>query len=302
MQRELGAFDPAGDVPVGSATAAYHRFYETDFTLAFSGLRQRMGWLAVGDHRIAVQDFRPASPRGTALLVHGYYDHVGLYGHAIRYLLDQQLHVVTMDLPGHGLSSGARATIDDFGVYADVIDAVKGLMTNAPEPWHAMAQSMGAAALLESIRRTGQNPFTEVVLLAPLVRPAAWAINRVVFEIARRTITERPRTITHNAENAEFMQLMYKDPLAPMILPVQWVSAMVAWKARFVRTGSLPINARIVQGHSDRTVDWRYNLKVLDRMMQTDVLHLPDARHHLVNESDEVRALMWAWLTRRCRW
>jgi alpha-beta hydrolase superfamily lysophospholipase len=50
----------------------------------------------------------------------------------------------------------------------------------------------------------------------------------------------------------------------------------------------------VIQGHADRTVDRKYNIKVVERLFQPRVVYLPEARHHLVNESLELRARMFA--------
>jgi alpha-beta hydrolase superfamily lysophospholipase len=64
--------------------------------------------------------------RGTVFVLHGYYDHGGLYGKLLRYLLHKGYGVVLFDLPGHGLSSGDRAAITSFTQYTDVLEAVAG--------------------------------------------------------------------------------------------------------------------------------------------------------------------------------
>jgi len=287
----------------------YLRFYELDLTRENPGLNHRVGYLASGPYRIAAQLFEPAAPCGTAVVCHGYYDHVGLYGHLIRYLLTRNLTVVAFDMPGHGLSSGQPATIEDFAAYGEALesclDAVTGLV---PKPWHILGQSMGASVVLEYLARAerdrGANyrKFNEVVLFAPLVRPALWPINRLFFEILKRTVSERPRTFTNNAENSEFLALQRCDPMQATVLPVQWVVAMTAWMNRFEKYRRLPDNMKIIQGHKDRTVGWRYNLKLLDRMCSAKVLHLPKARHHLVNEAEPLRRQIWQWLDESCRW
>jgi alpha-beta hydrolase superfamily lysophospholipase len=135
------------------------------------------------------------------------------------------------------------------------------------------------------------SPFARVVLLAPLVRPYAWGVNRVVYEIARRVITERPRTFVANAENPEFLEfLRSRDPLQARTLPVQWVTAMVQWRRRFERYRPSNLRPLVVQGHADQTVDWQYNLKVIGRLFEPRVFYIPEARHHLVNESPAIRA------------
>ena len=127
-------------------------------------------------------------------------------------------------------------------------------------------------------------------------------MNRIFFEIAKRLVSERPRTFTNNANNPEFLALIRADPMQATALPVQWVVAMTAWMNRFEKNQQLPDNVKIVQGHKDRTVDWRYNLKLLGRMCEPEVLHLAEARHHLVNESEPLRQQIWQWLDKSCSW
>jgi alpha-beta hydrolase superfamily lysophospholipase len=50
----------------------------------------------------------------------------------------------------------------------------------------------------------------------------------------------------------------------------------------------------VVQGQSDQTVDWKYNMQILERLFEPEVLYIPEARHHLVNESAAIRAQIFA--------
>ena len=58
---------------------------------------------SVGDLYV-VQLWAPAEPQGTLLLLHGYYDHMGLYRHVVDWALSMNFAVLACDLPGHGLS------------------------------------------------------------------------------------------------------------------------------------------------------------------------------------------------------
>lgn len=50
------------------------------------------------------------------------------------------------------------------------------------------------------------------------------------------------------------------------------------------------------------TVDWRHNLQVLqDKFDQPQILRLPGARHHLVNEHEDIRRRYFAFLSERLR-
>ncbi len=279
---------------------AYYRFYAIDFRAQAT---QHIGWVTSGSEQVAAQVFLPENPAGTAVMCHGYYDHVGLYGHLIDYLLSHRLAVLAFDQPGHGLSTGTPATVDSFDRYVTALDdVISAAAEHLPQPWFLATQSMGGAVSLEYIARGEAPDFADVVLFAPLVRPAFWSVNSLVYQVAKRTITEAPRVITNNAENAEFITLMHKDPLQAKTLPVQWVTAMVEWMTRFERRAPFALQPKVIQGQQDKTVGWRYNMKVLQRLVDPEILYLPTARHHLVNDAPELRAQMWAWLDEHCTW
>ncbi len=300
LRGALGPFDLHTSA-AGEALERYRDFYQLAEVAARPGVRHHLGWVESGEFQIAAQAFLHPEARGTALMVHGYYDHVGLFGHLLEYLLDRRLSVLTFDFPGHGLSSGPRATIESFDHYVRTLVDVQASAKaqGLPAPDHIFGQSMGGAISMEYLLHHGTSPIRSTFLFAPLVRPAAWGINRWVYEIARRTITERKRMITENAENPEFMALMRRDPLAPDILPVQWVTAMVEWMKAFEARGDLPLTLNILQGEADKTVDWRYNLKLLETRASTQTLRIAGARHHLVNESAAIREEMFRWIDAR---
>jgi alpha-beta hydrolase superfamily lysophospholipase len=286
--------------PVSGELDDYYGFYHLDFSEVVPGLVHDVGWLTSGEHRIVAQRFVHPDPVGTAVVCHGYYDHVGLYGYLIEFLLKRRLTVITFDQPGHGLSSGDRASIGSFDEYvAALADVLSHSETLLPKPWYIIGQSMGGAIAMEYLAQQKEHSFEEVVLLAPLIRPANWGLSRLAYLLAKYTIKERPRTITDNAENGEFLQLMRRDPLAPMTLPVQWVTAMVEWMKRFESHPELPFEPLVVQGHADETVDWQHNMGVLHQKTRPTVLEIPAARHHLVNESDLIRQQMFEWLAPR---
>jgi alpha-beta hydrolase superfamily lysophospholipase len=69
------------------------------------------------------------------------------------------------------------------------------------------------------------------------------------------------------------------------------VGALVQWVRRIERAPGSMREVLIVQGENDTTVDWRYNLSVLrTKFASVQVLQVPGARHHLVNELPEIRA------------
>ena len=66
------------------------------------------------------------------LILHGYYDHVGLYRHVVEWGLRMGFAVLACDLPGHGLSSGARASINEFVEYQAVLQRLDHQQQRTP--------------------------------------------------------------------------------------------------------------------------------------------------------------------------
>jgi len=296
LRRQLRLLTPDQPVLLTPGEDAYLRHYGIHFTEQVAGLQHHLGAVECDAHRIAAHLWVPTAARGTAVVIHGYYDHTGLYGHLVRHLIDRGLAVLAFDLPGHGLSTGAPATIESFDHYVNAFDGcLAALEAHLPKPWCLFGQSTGGAVAMEWLLGKGltraDTPFARVVLLAPLVRPYAWGRNRVLYEVARLFVSERPRTFVANAENPEFLAfLRERDPLQARVLPVQWVTAMVRWRRRFERYRPTDIPLLVVQGHADQTVDWRYNMKVIGRLFDARLFYIPEARHHLVNESTAIRA------------
>ena len=301
LNAALPHFDPSAAATCAES-ADYRRYYHLDFSTAGRTVEHHIGVLHSGVHRIVAQVFRQPQARGTLVVCHGYYDHVGLYGHLIEFGLSLGYDVLSFDQPGHGLSSGPRATIGSFDEYVQALaDTLAHAGDSLVKPLFIVGQSLGGAVTMEYLVQHGADAFDRVALLAPLIRPANWGTGRLVYAMARRLVTERPRTLTRNAENPEFLELLKIDPLSPRTLPVAWVGAMVAWMNRFERYADLPFKPLIVQGHADQTVGWKHNLRHLRRVTEPDVLEIPTARHHLVNESPEIRALMFDWLGSKLR-
>lgn len=284
--------------------AAYRRFYGLDLGRQRPQAQSRLGCFEVAGYRIVAQVWWPPRPRATLLLMHGYYDHMGLYRHVLDWALDMGFAVLACDLPGHGLSSGSRASIGDFAEYQAVF---QGLLAEAaaldlPKPWHLFGQSTGGAILLDHLLTGAPRPeLGETILFAPLVRPRSWSLSKAGYRLLRPFVESIPRRFTANTTDTEFLDFIQnRDPLQPRILPTAWVGALARWIPRIEsapRSGRSPL---IVQGGADLTVDWRHNLEVLRaKFRDPPLLLLPEARHHLANERAAQRQRYFDFLRER---
>lgn len=309
------ALDPVDwenpSAPSAGPLRDYVNHYGLDFGGRVPGLRHGIGYLDVttplkNRFRIAVQLFQVQAPRGTVLVVHGYYDHVGIFDHVIEHLLARGFDVIAFDLPGHGLSSGAQAAIHDFGEYQFVLDAMLDGITRTRlvVPLSVVAQSTGGAIIMEWLLRAradvATSPFSAVVTLAPLVRPVHWKLNRVLYYLLRPLRQYIDRKFAANSHDEEFLHfLREQDPLQSRRLSTRWVGALKRWIPRFEHASPCEYPLTVVQGDEDGTVDWRHNLGVIrEKFPHATIDMVATGRHQLVNESSALRAQVLAVIDR----
>lgn len=206
--------------------------------------------------------------------------------------------MIAFDLPGHGLSSGVRAAIQDFDEYAQAINAVISASANAKLPpiTVGFGQSTGCAAWMNFCMTGFKNSLQKLILFSPLLRPHHWQPQGHLLYLAlRHVVSCVPRNFRDNSSNTRFLRFChYEDPLQPHHLTVAWVGAMKNWLARFPNQPTIDIPTVILQGEQDDTVDWRYNIPaILQKIPNTQLYYLAEARHHLANESASIRARIW---------
>ncbi len=261
-----------------------------------TGVQHTLGFFPSGDFRIACHYFRPLAPQGTAVVVHGYYDHVGLYAHLIRHLLQHHFAVVAFDLPGHGLSSGKIAAIDTFSQYTSALESclVRMQQASLERPFHLIGQSTGGSVLMDYCLQHCERTLSEidqVVLLAPLVRPQGWKRGKLLHSLVRLVANGIPRDFAINSHDEAFLRFVKgEDPLQSRRLTVEWVGALKQWLKKIETCGPCKKLVTLIQGTGDATVDWRYNLPYIRRKFpNTQIALVEGARHHLVNESTDFR-------------
>lgn len=288
--------------PLSSEAVAYQHFYGLDFAQRAAPVRRQLGRFKAAGYELVSQVWWPDStPIATLFVIHGFYDHMGLYRHVIEWGLKHGFVVIACDLPGHGLSSGERASIDDFAQYQEVL---QGLFIEAqslalPQPWHLCGQSTGGAIVLDHLLRQGdQSPAQgQVVLMAPLVRPKNWQWSKFSYYLLRSFVKSIERRFSENSNDPDFLPFLQADPLQPKCLPTAWVGAMARWIVHIEAASPCARQPLVIQGQADQTVDWPHNVKVLQaKFNQPKVLLLPEARHHLANETSEIRGRYFAFL------
>ncbi len=294
----LGVFEPNDITLCSPQLQAYLEHY--GLSELMPRVRHSIGRENIDGLDLVVQQFRPPRPvRGTAVLVHGYTDHAGLYRHLIGYLLHRHWNVLIYDLPGHGLSEGAPLGIDHFSTYARQLSAVlQRHGDKLPGPWVLLGQSTGAAIIMEQQR--GGDPVAGKVAgriyLAPLIRPVMMDVIVRKYRWFGRFLKQVRRIYSHNSGDASFVRFVRQyDPLQHSRVAVSWVRAMLEWVKLIESSEPLAGLPLLLQGDEDGTVDWRHNMAVLQRLYPTlQPVLLAGARHHLVNETPGLRRQLFA--------
>ena len=294
----------AAGQPLSSEGLAYQRFYGLDFPHRPAPVKRQLGRFSAGGYDLVSQVWWPdAAPVATLFLIHGFYDHMGLYRHVVEWGLNRGFVVIACDLPGHGLSSGERASIDDFAQYQATLQGlfIEAQSLQLPQPWHLCGQSTGGAIVLDHLLHYGeQSPAQgQAILLSPLVRPRDWGWSKFSYYLLRPFVKGIARRFSENSNDPDFLPFLQADPLQPVRLPTAWVGALARWIPRIEGASPSTRLPLVIQGQDDKTVDWQHNLEVLKaKFNQPQVLLLPGARHHLANETAEIREQYLAFLDR----
>lgn len=281
----LFTYDPR---PLNEDIKKYLEFYH----LPSKNITYSYGYEKAASERLFIQSFRPLKVKANILLLHGYYDHAGILGRAIRFFVGQGFHVLTFDLPGHGLSSGKRAVITDFSFYRDSVrEIVHKHLSPSPFPVYSVSHSTGAGAVIDHLLNSeDRSPIEKAAFIGPLIRSYRWEVTTFGMKPLMMVTPELRRVFRSNSSDTNFLRFIKQDPLQHNKVPLRWLEALMKWNESLKeRTPSLtPI--LVIQGKKDTTVDWRYNIALLQKKFPNiDVQLIKNGKHHLLNEKEPIR-------------
>ncbi len=275
--------DPAGYSP---AARAYFSHYGLDGD--WCGAEHRFGSFESGGFTLAAHLYKPVRYTATVLLLHGYLNHTGQFRHLIRHLLDTGLAVAVYDLPGHGLSSGETAAIDAFDQYVETVqDFMQLVRGHLDGPYHALGFSTGATILVEMLLEKDADAFEKIVLAAPLIRWTAYEQSKGTYKVYSQFTDKIARFHRRNSSDKDYLIFnKTQDYLHAKHLSLKWVKALFDWNAKIETMPACGREVLVIQGDKDGTVDWKYNLKLIDeKFPHATVQMIAGANHELFNEA-----------------
>lgn len=293
LKGKLPLFDSGQCVSYSEASyREYFSFYGFD---RLSGLHQRYHFgLIDSEIPFACHWWRQRESRRTVVVVHGLFDHVGLYLPLIEDLLKQGMDVLAIDLPDHGLSSAEYGSLKSFLPYSQAVSTLLcSPQVPLATPITLIGQSTGGAVLFDYLNTYSANKYIDqLILLAPLLRVPGWLGVKLSYALLHRWVKRVPRSYQSSSHDEKFCDFLRdSDPMQSDFVSVAWVGAMLAWEKRFDQFRGISLPTLLIQGSADTTVAFehnipRYKAKITDLQFRM----VDGARHHLVGESDPWRS------------
>lgn len=268
---------------------SYLLYYGLDFE--GKGIKHTLLRFESNGYELAGHIFERADYKGTVFLLHGFLCHCGLLKTIIEWLTDNGFAVACLDLPGHGLSSGQRAGIEDFSQYSDSLhDFINEVKLKVSGPYHIIGHSTGGAAVIDYLLTGGEDIFGTVILAAPLVRSVFYHASKIAFGLDIPFMQDIPRVYRHNIADKDFLQFVRQEPLRIKVVALSWFKAFYKWSDAISSARPRDRAVKIIQGKSDTTVAWRFNIKFLEsKFSDVEVSLIKHCGHEMFNEAVDIR-------------
>lgn len=263
-------------------------------------------------------------PRGTVVLSPGRTEPIEKYFEVIGNFLARGFCVLAHDWRGQGLSARllpdrlkghARAVEEFLDDYARFLDAME---TRAPKPWIMVGHSMGAALNLLTLE-AGEDRFAGAVLSSPMLKVktgkrSMWSVKLAVRWNLRHGkagdyVLDEPddpfdHTFDKDALTSDetryelWRQQLYACPHLAVGGPTWgWLSFALDAGERALKPKALKsvrIPTTVVQAGDDDRVWKQTNRWAAKRLGRGRYVEVPGARHEVIMETDELRAVFLA--------
>ncbi|MCF8534325.1 MAG: alpha/beta hydrolase [Reyranella sp.] len=310
--------DPPSDPAAAPATVPAHlavRYRPAD----------RYGFLGGAGARLRYAVWNvPGTPRGTAMVLTGRGEFIEKYAtEIVGELLGRGFAVYAVDWRGQGLSDRpladrGKAHIDNFTTYmADLALFLETIVAPAaPRPVVALCHSMGAHILLRHLAEHGSGPLSAGVFVSPMTALRREAMLRSVLMLMPEVpaVEERylfgtgpfvllarefaSNFVTHDERRYRFTDEWFTtDPRLAVGGPTigwsrQAVRSMTAALApRYLERIDLPL--LLMTAGEDRLIDPASHGPIVARMRHAEHFTIANARHEIMMETDDIRALFW---------
>jgi len=264
-----------------------------------------------GDVDLFYRCWRPATPRGVLVLVHGAGEHCGRFDHVARTLAGRGLTVYGYDHRGLGRSGGRRGHLDRFSDYLNdlslVIAEARRLSPNLPLGLYGHSMG-GAVVLTHGIHHpeglawvVATSPWLMLAVELPGWKKALGNWLSRVWPTLTMDAGVPARYLAHPPEVGE---AYLKDPYVTLKVSARWYTEMVAGAARTrAEAPRFTLPLLLLQAGDDRLVSPQASRQFFEAAGSTDKTFrlYPGLYHELHNEPEglQVVAEVADWLEPR---
>lgn len=263
------------------------------------------------DTRLPGRAWLAEQPRALVAIVHGLGEHCGRYAALAGALVSRRFTVVSLDLPGHGETPGARGDAASWAVLRDqcipaMFTLTRGMPGQPPDlPVVLLGHSFGGVLALDyalSHPRTIQG----LVLSAPALRSApvpGWKLSmaRLAEKAAPKMGFSNGLDPSGISRDPEVLKLRAADPLVHGKITPRVYFGFEEARARALRDARrLQVPTLILQGAADRVVNPQGALELsgLAPHGMVRLLTYKDGYHEVFNDLDREQAIrdLTGWL------
>ncbi len=250
-------------------------------------------------------------PDATVVLVHGYAEHCGRYGHVAQALVDEGATVLGYDQRGYGRSEGRRAYVDTFEDYLDdlalVLDHVR--THRAERPLFLFGHSLGGLVVLKYV--LDRHPSLRGLMLsAPAIEinPDLAPFLRMLAQLLGRIAPTLPTTRSPQkaiSRDPEVVQEAQQDPLNyhGRVLARTGAEMLRAGAEVRGRLDALQTPFLLFHGTADQLANPEWSRRLYERASVEDkTFHLYDGLYHETfnePEKDTVLSDLSTWIRPR---
>jgi alpha-beta hydrolase superfamily lysophospholipase len=261
-----------------------------------------------------------AAPRGVLVIVHGFGEHGGCYGHVVEALRPPlELDVLSFDQRGHGRSPGRRGVVRQYKDLADDVEAALAWVARRRPgaQLYLLAHSNGGLiALILAMGRGGAGPDARTPALAGLivsnpalrvvapVAPAKLLIGRALLLLAPGVTLSGQIDAAQMTRDPEFQRAHETDPLRHSRISAPLFFGMTGWGETVAASAaSITLPVLMLLGGSDPVIDAETSRQFFARLGSQDktLRVYPAMLHEPLNELDreQVLADITSWLQPR---
>lgn len=244
-----------------------------------------------------------ALPIGDVLLVHGFAEHMGRYGHVAEELTGKGWTVHGLDLRGHGKSGGERGHILKW---ADYIDDVHAALNEVGRPCFVVAHSMGGLVLVATgIQRPGN--IRGVVMTNPLIGTAfaparikVWG-GKVLSKLIPSFSMPGEVDPEHVCRDSKVVAAYKADPLVFDLLRARWgMEVLATQKMANAKAADFKLPLMMLVSTGDKVCSAEISQRWFGRIGSSDkdIRVYGKLYHELFNEPEKQNVLddMCDWL------